>query len=95
MISLRKSLFAVAALATLVIAGAVAPAAAQGRWGGWDGPRWDGGWRGEGRGWRDEDRGWRHRPHWDRPRCWIETRRIRVHTPWGPRLRTVEERVCR
>lgn len=86
--SFRKPLLAVAALATLLTAGAVAPAAAHDRWGGWGGPRWDDGWRGE-------DRGWRHRPHWGGPRCWIETRRVRVHTPWGPRVRMVEERVCR
>lgn len=95
MISLRKSLLAVATLATLLTAGVAAPAAAQDRWGGWDGPRVDRGWRGEDRGWRGDDRGWRHRPHWDGRRCWIETRRVRVYTPWGPRLRTVEERVCR
>lgn len=82
----RKSLLALATLASLAGAGLVTPAAA-----------WDG--RGD-RGWYDDRRGdWgperRHRPHWGRERCWIETRRVRVFTPWGPRVRVVEERVCR
>lgn len=37
-------------------------------------------------------------PRWDGPRrhrCWIEERRVRVDTPWGPRWRTREVRVCR
>lgn len=100
--SFAKSLLAIAALATLATAGAVAPAAAQG-WGGrdhrWEDRRgWDhgrGGWD-RGRGGWDRDRGeWGRRPHWYRERCWVEVRPVRVHTPWGPRFRNVEQRVCR
>lgn len=83
----RKSLLALATLASLAGAGLVTPAAAGD---GWDRPD---------RRWREEHRDWgwgqRHRPYWGRERCWIETRRVRVFTPWGPRYRTVEERVCR
>lgn len=90
--SFSKSLLAVAALATIVTSGAVAPAAAQG-WGGWDRGGWDrGGWE-DRRGW-DHDRRW-GRPHWHHERCWIEVRPQRVFTPWGPRIRNVEQRVCR
>ncbi|TBW36291.1 hypothetical protein EYW49_14395 [Siculibacillus lacustris] len=35
---------------------------------------------------------------WDGPpprRCWMEERRVRVDTPWGPRWRIREVRVCR
>lgn len=83
----RKSLLTLFAGAALLTAGTVMPAAA------WD-DRGDRGWRSDrSDGWhRDE---WRHRPHWRGERCWIEERRVRVYTPWGPRLRRVEERVCR
>jgi hypothetical protein len=89
--SSRKSLLALATLATIVTAGFAAPAAAQG-WGGWD----RGGWE-DRRGW-DRGRGdwgWGRRPHWHRERCWVEVRPMRVMTPWGPRIRQVEQRVCR
>jgi hypothetical protein len=49
-----------------------------------------GGWDDRERGW---DRPWRHR--WHRERCWTVTREVEVYTPWGPRRREVEQRVCR
>lgn len=103
----RKSVLAIVAVATLAVTGAVAPAAAQG-WGGhdrggWEHRRWDhgGGW-----GHRGWDRGPRHhggwgwggwdgpRRHW-RSHCWFEDRPVRVHTPWGPRIRYEQRRICR
>lgn len=38
-----------------------------------------------------------HRPGWDRPppRCWIEQRRVKVWTEYGPRWRVRDVRVCR
>ena len=80
-ISFRNSLLALATVATVLGAAAAAPAAA------YDG-RPDG-YR------REEPRGWDHRVDRHRPRCWMETRRVRVMTPWGPRMRTQETRVCR
>ena len=79
----RSSVLAIAALATLALSGAVAPAAAQG----YDyppPPRWD--------------RPPPPPPHrWGPPprRCWTEERRVRVETPWGPRWRIRDVRVCR
>ncbi len=90
----RKSLLAIVTVASVIGAGAVAPAAAQG-WGGWDRGGWHrGGWdRG---GW---DRGWggprHHHHHWYRERCWIEYRPVRVFTPWGPRWEQSRVRICR
>lgn len=80
-----KTWIAAAAFAALTLIEAVAPAAAQ-PWGGPPPPR---------REFRDGP-GW-DRPHWrpHRERCWIEERRVRVMTPWGPRWRTRDVRVCR
>jgi len=83
----RKIVFAAVAVAS--IAGAALPAAAQG-WGGWD--------RGYGEdrgGWGERHYGWHHHHGWDRPRCWLENRRVWVDTPWGPRERVTEVRICR
>lgn len=95
--SFRKSLLAVAALASLATAGFVVPAAAQG-WDGGDRGGWEDRRMHERRGWDDRrgpDRGeWGRRPPW-RQHCWVETRPMRVMTPWGPRIRHVEQRVCR
>lgn len=95
--SLRKSFLTLLTGLTILTAGATLPAAAWdgrddgGRWGGHS-ERWrHDGWRSG--GWGDD--GWRHRPSWGGRRCWVEVRRIRVETPWGPRRRLVEERVCR
>ncbi|MER2605910.1 MAG: hypothetical protein ABTQ29_08785 [Siculibacillus sp.] len=91
MLTFRKSLLAVAAFASLVTAGLVAPAAAQGwdRGGGWGHhDRWDRD------GWGHRGPDWGHRRH-HRPRCWVEERPVRVHTPWGPRMRYEPMRVCR
>ena len=96
MITIRKSLLALATLATLAGAGFATPAAAWDDWGrrdrGWHDDRggW-GGWERHGRPRWEEHR----RSHWQRERCWIEPRRVRVHTPWGPRFEIVERRVCR
>ncbi|NLH80115.1 MAG: sulfur globule protein precursor [Phyllobacteriaceae bacterium] len=87
---LRNSLLAVVTAASLLGAAAATPAAAHDWWG--RGGGWGDGYR---RDWRDEDRGWGHRRDWGRPHCWIETRRVREFTPWGPRGRLVEESVCR
>lgn len=91
--SARITLSTLAAAAALLVAGATLPAAAYDGWGGGYGPGPGYGY-GYGRGYE----GWRghhHRPYWERERCWVETRRVRVFTPWGPRFRLVEERVCR
>lgn len=92
----RKSLLTLFAGAAILTAGTIVPAAAWDDWGGhrrWN--EYSDGWRHEGwrhEGWRHD--GWHRRPAWRGERCWIETRRVRVYTPWGPRLRRVEERVC-
>ncbi len=43
--------------------------------------------------------GWNrpHHRHWAPPprRCWVEERRMRVMTPWGPRWERRMVRVCR
>lgn len=78
----RKSLLAIVTVASVIGAGAVAPAAAHG-WGGWDRGGWDRGWGGP-----------RHH-HWYRERCWIEQRPVRVFTPWGPRWDYSDVRICR
>lgn len=75
-------------IAALFVLDAVAPAGAQQpRAGpppppppGWGGP--------PGHDWRRPPPRWRHH-------CWYEQRRVRVHTPWGPRWRTRSIRVCR
>ena len=88
--SSRITLLAAAAFAALVAV--VAPASAQG-WGGhggWDRGGWEGGHRG---GWDRPGWGWRRHHH--RPHCWVEERPVRVHTPWGPRMRYEPMRVCR
>lgn len=83
--SILNKKFVVGCLFALFLADAVAPAAAQ-PWGpppppppGWGGPGW-------------------HRPppppRWRR-HCWVEQRRVRVMTPWGPRWRIRDVRVCR
>lgn len=78
----------VAVCAALTLFEAVAPAAAQGwrppppPYGGHHGPGW---------GAPPPPPHWRPRPR----RCWIEERRERVMTPWGPRTRIREVRVCR
>lgn len=78
--SFRTSLLALATVATVLGAAAAAPAAA---------------YDGRPDGYRHEERRWDHRVDRHRPRCRVETRRVRVMTPWGPRMRTVETRVCR
>ncbi len=84
----RKLVLATVTLAGLV--GAALPASAN-EWGDWDRGR-DWGWRPHHHHHhrdRDWDRGW------DRPRCWMETRRVWVDTRWGPEQRMREVRVCR
>ena len=95
MFTFRKSLVTFAAFAGLIgaaVVGTALPAAAQG-WGhgpdrGWDRPH-HGGWD------RPHHGGWRHHRDWDRPRCWVEPRRVWVETRWGPRQRISDVRVCR
>jgi len=79
----KKTLYGLVAAAFLL--GAVGPAAAQG-WHrpppprpGWGGPP-------------PPTHRWRPPP---RRHCWIQERRVRVMTPWGPRWRIRNVRVCR
>ena len=75
-------------MAALFVLDAVAPAAAQ-PWGRPPPPP-PPGWGGSmGHDWRPPPP-----PRWRR-HCWYEQRRVRVHTPWGPRWRTRSIRVCR
>jgi len=79
--SFRNSLLALATVATVLGAAAAAPAAA---------------YDGRADGYRHEEpRGRDLRVDRHRPRCHVEVRRVRVMTHWGPRMRTVETRVCR
>jgi hypothetical protein len=74
-------------LGALFMFEAAAPAAAQ-PWGwGPPPPRHHRHWEG--------DRGWGPPPPRWRRHCWTETRRVRVETPWGPRWRLREVRICR
>jgi hypothetical protein len=79
-----KFLAPLALFAGLVVFDAASPALAQ-PWGpppprpGWGGPPPHHRWG----------------PPPPRRRCWVEERRVRVDTPWGPRWRMREVRVCR
>lgn len=74
-------------VAALFMMDAIAPAAAQ-PWG--PPPPHRPGWgRHPGPGWGPPPP-----PRWRR-HCWYETRRVRVNTPYGPRWRMREVRICR
>lgn len=72
-------------LAAVFLFGAVGPAAAQGWHHRPPPPPW--GWNGGPRHHR-----WAPPP---RRHCWIQEQRVRVMTPYGPRWRTRDVRVCR
>lgn len=74
-------------LAAAFLADAAAPALAQP----WGPPPPPYGWHHR----RPPDRGWGPPPERWRRHCWVEERRVRVDTPWGPRWRIREVRVCR
>lgn len=76
----KKTLYGL--LAAAMLFGTVAPAAAQR----WDRPPPRDGWGAPG----PRHYGWAPRRH-----CWIQERRVRVMTPWGPRWRIRNVRVCR
>ncbi|NLH80116.1 MAG: hypothetical protein GX458_04625 [Phyllobacteriaceae bacterium] len=84
--SIFNKKFLVGCIAAIIMADAVVPAMAQ-PWGPPPPPRY--GWHRPPPG-----PGWGPPPRWRR-HCWMEERRVRVDTPWGPRWRIRNVRVCR